>query len=394
MRSLTPTRPQGLAAQLLPARPALARVASPHLVGLMGLYAPTAPVFGRAAAGGTELCDLENLAPHDYAGLPNARFWRRASTNSSLPQPETRADLVGPYWDFPAARRVRFVSAAGLMPWRPGDTGGHAPGTLMAVVRLTASTGGEQVVFCFSANSANIFSIGFGSGSAARGVIRTNTSVAVSTAGLTLNRPYVLLFTTRSNTDHQIIARDLWTGAVLSATSASNSGTAGTIPSFHQIGYQTGAGDLNFFSSGRVYLCAFWARGMSQAEMHEVARAPMSLLAPSITRRAFAEDAGPVEADLDAVVEDCELSATGTAPWNANLDATVEDCVLTSAAAQVGAGTLALFEATVEDCELESATSVQVSGDLSVVLEDCVLSALGVTGSLGPFTRRPFLVLN
>jgi len=79
---------------------------------------------------------------------------------------------------------------------------------------------------------------------------------------------------------------------------------------------------------------------------------------------------------------------------DAALDVVLEDCALISAATQVGDGALALFDATIEDCELNADASVAVASGLDATIEDCVLSGLGVVGSLGPFTRRPFLVLN
>jgi hypothetical protein len=101
-----------------------------------------------------------------------------------------------------------------------------------------------------------------------------------------------------------------------------------------------------------------------------------------------------INAEFSATIEDCALAAAVSVAVVANLTETVEDCALISAAAQVGDGTLALFAATIEDCELNAEASVLIASGLDATLEDCVLSALGVTGSLGPFTRRPFLVLN
>jgi hypothetical protein len=262
---------------------------NPHLEALMGLYVPMAGPFGRASAGAT-LADLENLAPAPYGALPNRRFWRRNGTSGGATSPSILTDVCGPYWDYPAARYIRMTGTAAEMQWRPSDFGGHAPGTLMAVAMMTAAPSADNILICFSGNSSNILSVGFAlSGtSIARGVIRTNTAVNVNSATLSLNRPYCLIFTTRSNVDHQLVVRDLLTGAVVGASSVTDSGLIGTIPSFHQIGYQTGAADLNFFTTGRLYAAAFWARGMTQAEMYEVAARPFSIVAPSLPRVAGA----------------------------------------------------------------------------------------------------------
>lgn len=101
-----------------------------------------------------------------------------------------------------------------------------------------------------------------------------------------------------------------------------------------------------------------------------------------------------VDAALDATTEDCELVAEASMPLVALLDATTEDCVLISAATQVGDGTLALLDAVTEDCELDAAATVDLVVTLDALTEDCVLYAVTVSGTLGPFPRRPHLVLN
>lgn len=258
----------------------------------MALYAPTSPRFGRSTANASGLMDFENLAPGSYLSLPNRRFWRRTGNGNVAQMAETLTDSTGPYWDFPAARIGRLASTSADIPWRPGDFGGHAPGTILAVAMITTELAADECLLSFASGggSAEWFRMGFrlnGGNSVAFGGIRTITAQVVNSPALTLNRPYAVMFTTRTSTDHEIIARDLITGDVVGATSVGNSGTAGITPNNYTLGMTTETGDGQFFSKGRMYLAAYWARSMTQAEMYSVARSPLDLLTPRLPRLAF-----------------------------------------------------------------------------------------------------------
>jgi hypothetical protein len=272
-------------------------VRSPFSRQLAGLFVPEAPggMLGRVAT--TARADVFNLA---YASQPGIgvqplAFYTRSGSGGAANKPDVRTDSFGPYWDFPdTGRRFRLSSGSEDMWWRPGNSGGHAPGTLMFVGRLTGNTGGVQCAIGFSANSANYFFLGFNNGNA-YAQIRTNTERAFNSSALTVGNPVCVIFTTRAHNDHELVTLDLRTGSRTSNSGTLSSGTAGTVPANYGIGFNTGTGDTHIMSQGRIYLAAGWARGMAADEMIALASDPWQIVAsnPHLRRRRYSAAAPP-----------------------------------------------------------------------------------------------------
>jgi hypothetical protein len=105
------------------------------------------------------------------------------------------------------------------------------------------------------------------------------------------------------------------------------------------------------------------------------------------------EEAGPPTGNLSVTLDDVTLVSEGQVPTAGNLSVTLADATLESVT-QVGIGSTGTLAATLADVTLESAVEIDVSGSLAVTLGAVSLTAFGVSGSLGPFTRRPIIVTN
>jgi len=306
--------------------------------------------------------------------------------------------------------------------WKPQAAGGYTPVTIAYYGDSGLTTGLGDILYSLSSSAASsgLPRISFYVNGNSLGNYNLRGEVALSGGGAAVLSgravaPYVpfrAILTTRTATDHEIGFRDERTSPSF-GTSSAGAGSAANEITHEALGASWGSSGPQFRHAAGVYAAFAWDRALSRSEMtawlHDpfcMFRAPRRLFSAALSAvtgelDATIEDCAlessvsvPVVGAVDATIEDAALDAFAFMPVNGTLAATVDDLVLTSAAAQVGDGTLALFDATIEDCELEADASVLVASGLDATIEDCVLSGLGVVGSLGPFTRRPFLVLN
>lgn len=275
-----------------PYQPALRRD-GPHVPGLTALYVPV--MVGAGAS--NQKTDLINLAYSPAAGVPAPRFIRRTASGNNTKIP-TSSDRVGPYWDATGnlQRWMNVISADGtLCSWRPGDNGGHAPGTLLVVV-LLIDTFVNEGAFSWSANSgATEFGIGFGvsTGVRAYGYIATGTGQRFYGDVLSLGAPHAVVFTTRGPTDHHLHTRNLVTGVIGDTASSANSGSTGINAANLRIGARGLSSPTELGRAQRIYLCASWARSMTTAEMRAVAMDPFGLVAPALVPRGLNSNTPP-----------------------------------------------------------------------------------------------------
>jgi len=254
----------------------------------MALYSPLAPRLAATRTnGGTSLTDIENLAPFDGPSGNNRRFWIGSNSGAGNAV-NTLSDIYGPYWEIGSTNvRARLLNGqSALMPWAPA--GGYMAGALGAVVMPTSTPSGAGCVICFSGDTAGSngnFELGIttSGGTRAYGNIYTGTTTAslTSPSNLTNGNPHAIIFTTRANNDHELVVRDLVTGVTSSTTSTTNAGTTANTPPYYQMFFRTGGGDLNLLANARVYQTMFWSGGKTQAEMYEIVRAPLSIVAPA-----------------------------------------------------------------------------------------------------------------
>lgn len=236
-----------------------------------------------------QIADMQNMA----SGLSASTGSRMYRINNSISgRPALLQDTFGPYWNFATTSDRLIPSGAGgsggaPMPWQ--TTAGHLPGTIASVFMLTSASVGEQYVFFIGGNTASSCGIGIGvsAGSVVAGKIFTRTGRIVSTTAMAINQPYAAVFTSRSTTDHEVVARNLITGAVLSATSALDSGVLAGAPTALTIGSQ--ANLVAHMDRARIYMCAFWERAFTNNEMMAWASAPLAIMKPRIPALRFAE---------------------------------------------------------------------------------------------------------
>jgi hypothetical protein len=208
----------------------------------------------------------------------------RANNNTSAVRPRLSRDAFGPYWVF-STTSDRLEPAGGgfpttAIPWQ--TAAGHVPGTIAAVFMVTTAVTAEEYLFFIGGNTGSScgIGVGLGNGSVATGKIFTRTSRIVSTSAITLYQPHAAIFTSRSRTDHEVVCRNLITGAVLSNTSALDSGALGGLPVSIDFGNQ--AGLVGFFTKGRIYLGAFWDRAFTRPEQDAWLEAPMAFMQPRL----------------------------------------------------------------------------------------------------------------
>jgi hypothetical protein len=201
------------------------------------------------------------------------------------------------------------------------------------------------------------------------------------------------MFTTRTRSDHELYARNLVTGAEILATSTLDSGAAGTIPEFMCI---SGGQTFNA-TTAKIYMGAFWARGMTTAEMREIARDPWGFTRrPSVPRVLRDATPIPVVGDLNATLGSVALASTGTVEAIADFTTTLGALGL-SADVQVGAGVLGSvgdLGIQIGDLTLSATATVDVIAELSESLGAITLNSAVIAGSNGPFARRPAVVMN
>jgi hypothetical protein len=407
---------QGVISATNPARPRLApgRFAR----SMAGLYVPR-DQLGSATV---ETAHVENLAYGSIGSNHNGRFTRRwANPGSVWPVPRIRSDIYGPYWDFNDTPNWNFMLAGTTtqhIPWRPGDNGGYQAGTLMVVLRHTAAPSGDQTYFGFGGSTPFTISA---TGGNLYGFIRMGggSSLSVTGSAPTVGDPYAVFFTTRSTTDHEFVMVNLRSGAISTTTSTTNLGTAGTYANTCAIGSYlydvTSAAE--YARAVRIYQCGLWLRGMSLAEMGQIAKQVFALATPSVSRipniyvtpeveadLAVTEAADtlvssvivPVVAAVSATEADDTLASSVTLAVTAAVEATDASDILASTV-QVGPGVIgALGDLAISEEADTLAAKVELDtyGDLAATEMADSLAAFAAVGSNGPFTRRPFLNLN
>jgi hypothetical protein len=386
---------------------------------MAGLYVPRDPL----GSAHVEQAHVENLAYGSVGSNNNGRFTKRwANPGTMWSVPRIRSDVYGPYWDFNDTPNWRFMLAGTTtehIPWRPGDNGGYQAGTLMVVLRHTGSPSGSQTYFGFGGPAAFAISA---TGGNLYGFIRmggTGSGLSVTGSAPTVGDPYAVFFTTRSTTDHEFVMVNLRSGAISTTTSTTDLGTPGGYANTCAIGsylYNL-IGAAEYARAVRIYQCGLWLRGMSLAEMGQIAKQVFALATPSVSRIPNIYVAPEVEADLAvteaadtlvssvivpptgdlAVTEDADaLAATVTVYVTATLAASEEADAL-AATVQVGAGIIgALGDVAITegDDTLAATVELDIYGDLATAELADSLAAFAAVGSNGPFTRRPFLNLH
>jgi hypothetical protein len=312
--------------------------------------------------------------------------------------------------------------------WQPQSHGGFQPVTIMWFgVVLSIGASGANIGGYYSAGGPRCHFYISSSGGALSlfATLRLSSDVNVS-SGTTVgvNDTAVLVATMRSATDHEVGARyvtgfgggSLTTpGAITLQTSSANAGTAAAPVAAENIGHAqpTAAG---FTTNTITFLHASWTRGMTRPELVALLADPMALLDhPPPVRRYYSvpslgstgtlevtegsdslEAGGIVEAvgALTVTEQADAIEASGQVDIFGALAETEGDDALVAAAAQVGGGVLGLLSIGEEDDALEGGGVVEAAGSLEVVENEDGLIAVAVVGAFGPFTRRPFLVLN
>lgn len=103
-----------------------------------------------------------------------------------------------------------------------------------------------------------------------------------------------------------------------------------------------------------------------------------------------------MEGNLSVTLDGATLAATVDLDIIGGLAVTLEGAGL-SAVAQVGdgvVGELGDLSITLDDATLDATATLDVLGDMAVVLDDAGLVSVGLSGSNGPFARRPLLRVN
>ncbi len=226
---------------------------------------------------------------HGGAGGANAVI-RYGATSSSNKRPPIGRDAFGDYWDHwingTAGTQPQDITPGGGAPfgWDPAANGGHQPATIFALGRLMRTTSGQvhtifhlgingayTTILSFRMNNTNLqFHVGTG----------TERTVATPQAAL-LYQPCLYMGTTRSNTDHELLVRNLVTGALTHVTSVLDSGTTGVAATSIILGSYRGGTTYSLPNqSVWVYAIGMWDRGMTREEMVEFSRNPRRLWVP------------------------------------------------------------------------------------------------------------------
>ncbi|MEO3475778.1 hypothetical protein AAFN86_28260 [Roseomonas sp. CAU 1739] len=382
----------------------------------------------------------ENLAPFPYgARQGHSLLVPTATPGATILQPKVFEDQNGAYWDFPNGVNADLqpIENIATTPWRPGDKGGHAPGTLFVKFRVTGTLTADNTLIDISFGGSTgtpTFNIYVDTVNVV-GWIRTGSEQgADAPIPSTIGETYIAVFTTRAHNDHQTLNYNVRTGVVSSGANTSSSGTsAGNAP---RMQFGAKAGGLRA-KDKRIYYGGYIDRGLTLAEMLDLARTADDLLIPRI-RRLPVIGGAPVTGDLAATLDSDTVAATVsvpivgtmaatldndtvaattsvaisgnlaatldsdtvvstvTVPLSANLAATLDDDVV-GATAYPGDGAVAVLgdtPVTLDGDTVASTVTLDLIADLAATLDGDTVAAYVIAGSNGPFTRRRMLRLS
>jgi hypothetical protein len=436
---VTPRRQGKLDGILRPQNRRMSRAAAARYA-CKGLWVP--------GASGGYWPTADQTLPHvlDLAGYNQHLFTKWGATNNPVPTVN------------PSGIAVQHTSAANsfltglfreFLPFNAAAL--YLPCTLLCVTRPTSNPGSIQFIFgIFTPNDPSVPSASpkftvYRQGTTFTSELRhaSGSSQGMSSTGWSSNATYAIAATTRTRTDHEIVVCNLDTGAISYTTNTTDSGQAARNPTDVTLGtyyYGTPPYVYSNLYDGETNLCAFMARGLSREELTALVRSPFDLVETSPSRSiasiyspptAITADLAATEsADTLASVVTVEVSATLAATEGADsLASTVTvpntgELAVTEAADTLVATTTVDVSATLAETEAADvlASTVQVGagvigalGDLAIAEGDDTLAATAeldlyadldeaeaadtlaafvTAGTNGPFTRRPFLVLN
>jgi hypothetical protein len=268
---------------ILPREPVVIRPGHPQLVGLKSAW------LAQNFRGNSYVIAANSPTYHDAA--PDSGTGYLSGINGT-----TAPVLLGETEFGPATEHPGYGIFGVPSSFQPFAAGGHSPATIAVVGRIASLS---------SLNTATLY--GFSSASVSGGwphllINVTNSGgnynligdvrlISTSPAQLSLSNfappgnTVAVILTTRSATDHEILAANLTTGAITSLASLANSGAATTNANSEAIGVMRSSGLLSQALTGAVNGAFYWNRAFTAEEMAEWATAPFGMLAPAQPRQ-------------------------------------------------------------------------------------------------------------